>query len=338
MWDEVPQFYSVDTRTAFVERDDGLQLADSVQQSVQNQTATLNAYVPISPQFNLRESRDIGAVRVTATPTRQVDVSGGFTSTGHSGELPWGGSFGFNNNTEVALPYRSRTNDLDVGAEWTNTRSMFRTAYTGSWFNNENDTLVWDSPLRLTDGVELPGRGRTALWPSNSLQTVSAAGYTKFARRTQLTGSLSFGWWDNDEPLLPFTINSALPSIALPRATRRGRGADGRHQREPRVAPGGRVAAQRSLPPLRLLQRDARHRDRPVRQLRLRGLDELDRRAQAAGTRPEHPRGRSDVDAPHRWRCPSATPTITMATTRAFSSRPTSTCCTSRPMPPRFKA
>ena len=26
-------------------------------------------------------------------------------------------------------------------------------------------------------------------------------------------------WWDNDEPLLPFTINSALPSIALPRAT-----------------------------------------------------------------------------------------------------------------------
>ena len=67
---------------------------------------------------------------------------------------------------------------------------------------------------------------------------------------------------------------------------RRGRGADGRHQREPRVASGRRVAAQRSLPPLRLLQRDARHRDRPVRQLRLRGLDELDRRAQAAGARP----------------------------------------------------
>ena len=141
------------------QRDDGLQLADSVQQSVQNQTATLNAYVPISPQFNLRESRDIGAVRVTATPTRQVDVSGGFTSTGHSGELPWGGSFGFNNNTEVALPYRSRTNDLDVGAEWTNTRSMFRTAYTGSWFNNENDTLVWDSPLRLTTASSSRGAG-----------------------------------------------------------------------------------------------------------------------------------------------------------------------------------
>ena len=47
-----------------------------------------------------------------------------------------------------------------------------------------------------------------ALWPSNSLQTISAAGYMKLARRTQLTGSMAFGWAKNDETLLPFTINS----------------------------------------------------------------------------------------------------------------------------------
>jgi hypothetical protein len=34
-----------------------------------------------------------------------------------------------------------------------------------------------------------------------------------------LTGSLTFGWASNDEPLQPFTINSALPQFALPRAT-----------------------------------------------------------------------------------------------------------------------
>ena len=220
-WDEIPQFYSVDTRTAYATRpEEGiLTLDDAVQQSIQNQAATLTAYESISPQFNLIEGRDIGTVRATVTPTPHWDVTGGFTTTGHSGELPWGGSFGFSNNAEVALPYRSRTNDMDVGAQWTNTRSMFRAGYTSSWFNNQNDTLTWDSPLRLTDGVELPGRGRTALWPTNSLQTLSAAGYTKFARRTQLTGSLSFGWWNNDSALLPFTINSALPQLALPRPT-----------------------------------------------------------------------------------------------------------------------
>jgi hypothetical protein len=34
-----------------------------------------------------------------------------------------------------------------------------------------------------------------------------------------VTGSFSYGLWSNDEPLQPFTINSTLPPIALPRAT-----------------------------------------------------------------------------------------------------------------------
>ena len=114
-------------------------------------------------------------VTATATPTRQIDVKAAFTTTRHTGELPWGASFGFSNDVEVALPYDSRTNDFTVGAEWTNSRSMLRVAYDGSWFNNLDDTLVWDSPLRLDDSTSAPGRGRMALWPSNSAQTISAA-------------------------------------------------------------------------------------------------------------------------------------------------------------------
>ena len=215
LWDEIPQFYSVDTKTAFTEAADGVLVLDDNAQ----RAASHNAYLPISPQFDLRESREIGTVRVKATPTTHLDVTGGFTTTKHSGELPWGASFGFSNDNEVALPYRSRTNDMDMGLEWTNARGMFRAAYSGSWFNNQADTLTWDNPLVLTDRADASGHGRMALWPSNSLQTISAAGYAKFAKRTQFTGSLAFGWANNDEPLLPFTINSALPQLTLPRAT-----------------------------------------------------------------------------------------------------------------------
>ena len=95
---------------------------------------------------------------------------------------------------------------------------MFRVAYTGSWFDNLDDTLEWDSPLRLTDSTSAPGRGRMALWPSNTAQTVSAAGFAKFAHRTQLTGFVSFGSWSNNEPLQPFTINATLPQLTLPRS------------------------------------------------------------------------------------------------------------------------
>ena len=81
---------------------------------------------------------------------------------------------------------------------------------------------VWDSPLRLDDASSAPGRGRMSLWPSNSAQTISFGGYTKLAHKTQVTGFFSYGLWSNDEPLQPFTINSALPQIALPRANTDG--------------------------------------------------------------------------------------------------------------------
>jgi MtrB/PioB family decaheme-associated outer membrane protein len=95
---------------------------------------------------------------------------------------------------------------------------MLRAFYSGSWFDNQAETLVWDSPLRLDDASGSPGRGRMSLWPSNSAQTISFGGYTKLARKTQVTGFFSYGLWSNDEPLEPFTINSVLPTIALPRA------------------------------------------------------------------------------------------------------------------------
>ena len=219
LWDEIPQFYSVDTRTPYTTTVSPLLLDDATQSSIQNGQATLSAYDAIATQFDLRERRDIGHVRAVMMATPQLDITGSFTTTKHSGELPWGASFGFSNDVEVALPYDSRTNDLNIGTEWTNGRNMFRVGYTGSWFDNLDDTLVWDSPLDLVDGVENPGRGRMSLWPSNSAQTVTAGGYTKFARRTQLTGFLSYGLWSNDETLQPFTINSALPVLALPRST-----------------------------------------------------------------------------------------------------------------------
>ncbi len=152
LWDQIPQFYSVDTRTPYspAPGPSPLVLDDAVQLAIQNGQADRNAYVPIATQFDLRERRDIGNILATVRATDQVDVKAGFTTTKHTGELPWGASFGFSNDVEVALPYDSRTNDFTSSAEWSNGRGgMVRMAYDGSWFNNLDDTLTWDSPLRL---------------------------------------------------------------------------------------------------------------------------------------------------------------------------------------------
>ena len=216
LWDQIPQFYSVDTKTPYTPAPgkSPLTLDDALQSQ-----ANRNVYLPVATQFDLREERDIGRVTAVATPTKAIDVTTAFTTTRHKGELPWGASFGFSNDVEVALPYDSRTNDFTVGAEWNNSRGMVRVAYDGSWFDNLDDTLVWDSPLTLNDSTTAPGRGRTALWPSNSAQTISAAASAKLAKRTQVTGFFSLGSWNNDEPLQPFTINPTLPQLTLPRGS-----------------------------------------------------------------------------------------------------------------------
>jgi len=222
-WQQIPQFYSVDTMTPYTGSGGTLLLDDTTQRAIQNGQAKLDAYVPLAPAFELRERRDIGRFDMKATPTPHLDVTANFTTQKHGGELPWGASFGFNNDVEVPLPYDSRTNDFTLGTEWTNPRNMLRVAYTGSWFDNIAPTLIWDSPLRLDDSSSAPGRGRMSLWPSNTAQTISVAGYSKLARKTQVTGSFSYGVRSNDEALEPFTINTALPQIALPRTSTEGK-------------------------------------------------------------------------------------------------------------------
>ena len=221
LWDQIPQFYSVDTQTPFTRR--RRRWCSTTRRSARSERqANLNAYVPIAPQFDLRERRDIGTVAFSATPDDDVDLTGDFTTTRHSGELPWGASFGFSNDIEVALPYDSRTNDFDRRRPVDerarhDSRRLQRLVVQQS---RRHADLGQPAAADRHDDAR-PGRGRTALWPSNSPQTMSTAGYAKLARRTQVTGSWPSAVWNNDEPLLPFTINCALPQFALPRDDRR---------------------------------------------------------------------------------------------------------------------
>ena len=296
LWDQIPQFYSVDTKTPYTGSGGTLVLDDTTQRAIQSGQANLNAYVPIAPQFDLRERRDIGRVDVVATPKPKLDVTASFTTQKHNGELPWGASFGFSNDVEVPLPYDSRTNDLTIGTEWTNTKNMLRVAYSGSWFDNLADPLVWDSPLRLDDAPGSPGRGRMSLWPSNSAQTISFGGYTKLAHKTQVTGFFSYGLWSNDEPLQPFTINSALPPIALPRGNADAEAHVFSTNLNLDIAPHQRLAVQRALPQLHLLQPHAGDEHYAVRRLRLERVDDADRRSRSFRPRPDHVRRGRDLE------------------------------------------
>ena len=219
-WNQVPLFYSADTRTPFRTDAPGVFRLDSaVRSDVQNRVSTTAAFVPLALPFDLRSRRDIAAMRVTYSVTPHLDLKMAFTSTGRSGAQPYGASFGQANAIELAAPVDHRTNDVNTTAEWSNGRALARLAYDGSWFSNAVETLVFDNPQRLTDEVATPAAGRMALWPDSTAHTVSATGSVALPARSRAFAHVSLGSWLQDQALLPFTINSTIAPIPLARSS-----------------------------------------------------------------------------------------------------------------------
>jgi MtrB/PioB family decaheme-associated outer membrane protein len=230
-WDQVPLFISQDTRTLYRTEAPGvLRIDPSLRQAIEAGRLRLADVAPQASPFEVRSRRDVARVDLVYSATRELDLTVKLEQTRREGTMPWGASFGFNNAVEIPAPIDWRTTDLKAGLEWANARGMFRASYEGSWFDNDIETLVWDNPLRATDttfaGAYVSGlagsQGRSAFWPSNSLQGLTTSGAYKLPAETRVTGHLSVGLWRQDEALLPFTINSAIPPIPLERPTAEG--------------------------------------------------------------------------------------------------------------------
>jgi MtrB/PioB family decaheme-associated outer membrane protein len=219
-WTSVPWFHSTLTRTLYQDESEGvLRLPDSLQASTQALQTTLTDYGRAGVQFDTHVRRDIADARVSYAVNTATDVKASFTSTRRSGEQPWGAGFGFTAADEVPLPIEQRTNDVNLALQWADRGRLLQLGYFGSFYDNQVPTLVWDSPLALSDAPGNPGQGRMAVFPSSTAHTVSVMGATPLPARTRAHAYVSIGSWNQDEPLLPHTINTALPPVPLSRSS-----------------------------------------------------------------------------------------------------------------------
>jgi MtrB/PioB family decaheme-associated outer membrane protein len=222
-WNQTPLFYSNETRTLYATSSAGqLTLPDAVQSGIQNKTLTLPNALTGAATFDLRTRRDVATANLIYSATPSVDMAVVARSTQKTGAYPWGGSFGISNAiaTEMPVPVDHRTTDLTTSVEYANQRAYARLAYDGSFFRNDVTTLVWDNPARITDSPTAgPAQGRIALWPNTNMNTVSAAAGLNMAGHSRASGYVSIASLSNNDPLLPYTINSALVSPALARPT-----------------------------------------------------------------------------------------------------------------------
>lgn len=133
--------------------------------------------------------------------------------------------FGGSTFTQASLlqrPLDYATDEVDLGVRYANGRGYLSLAYYGSFFQNQAIGLVWDNPFSYDPATSFAGedRGRHAQEPDNDFQQLTLSGsYRADTLDTVVTFSAALGRGEQDDFLLPYTINPNLAVTPLPRST-----------------------------------------------------------------------------------------------------------------------
>jgi len=222
-YDEHPHVFSNTARTLYTNEGGGvLTLPDATQSAIQaGGSAALQSALSGATGVPLRFRLQTARVGFFYRPLTDLELNAGYWIQEKEGTRPFGMGFGSPgaNFANVAAPIDERTHEVTGGIQVARDTWSLRLGYTGSFYENDLDTLTVDNPLRGTDSATLGStRGRTDLAPDNSAHTVSLSGAATLpvGFPARFAGTLSYGMRFQDDPFIPHTINSAIASPALP--------------------------------------------------------------------------------------------------------------------------
>ncbi|MBI5883369.1 MAG: MtrB/PioB family outer membrane beta-barrel protein [Elusimicrobia bacterium] len=133
---------------------------------------------------------------------------------------------------ELAEPVDYRTLVFNTGLGVYKKEWSADLEYTMTDFSDKNASLVWANPFRAADATATSeagaaavladngysrgrfARGQMALPPSSRSHEASASGSVELPFHSRLTAAIGAGVVRQDEPLLPFTLNSAMAGVA----------------------------------------------------------------------------------------------------------------------------
>ena len=231
-YNEIPHRFSFEGATPYVERTPGVFTLNDVIRSA------AEALVPTGTSTNIAAARtlvssfltsagpiDLGLQRKKATldfaytpslPFR-INLAGSYETRG--GNRPFGASLGFSNAIELPEPIHYKTTNLDTNLEYTKKWGTVRAGLAASIFDNDLRSILWDNPYRITDSTypsaysagNGTAHGQMSLWPSNDAVKFYLSGSFKPLKGTRISAAASYGLFNQNQKLLPFTVNTALP-------------------------------------------------------------------------------------------------------------------------------
>ena len=118
-------------------------------------------------------------------------------------------------NTTTSLlpePIKYDTDLVNAKIHYTGDDGQLDLNYHISLFNNNSDSLNWQDPFNPA-----VSSGSMSLAPDNEFHQLSLNGGYTLPYRSRLTGMVSMGRMTQNQNFQPYTINTAVPTTALPR-------------------------------------------------------------------------------------------------------------------------
>lgn len=121
---------------------------------------------------------------------------------------------------ELVQPANYRTTSASAGVSYQRERIFLQGEYTASWFHNRVDALRWQNPFSAVDEQASTPAGAANRWffatgqldlfPDNTAHTLTFQGKLQLPRETFLSSVVSWSRRTQNDPFLPWTLNTAV--------------------------------------------------------------------------------------------------------------------------------
>jgi len=128
---------------------------------------------------------------------------------------PVGRSGGTTRSVILPLPVDQNTNEASLTFARNGHQGQLQMEYFLSLFDNRIDSVVWQSPFDNTGDASFVATARISQLPDNGYHRLRLSGGWNFSDSTRASGTIEYGRMEQNETLLPFSINAG--ANALPR-------------------------------------------------------------------------------------------------------------------------
>ena len=225
-WSGVPHDYANDARNLFQGAGSETLRLPAPLVPGNNSDASVAAALAGVGRSRISVQRDALGLRLDARPLPELRLFAGYDRQARDGDRPFGGSLvyatGFTQflgrSVETTQPLDDTTHAVFAGLELERDGILGRLAYRGSFYRNQDETLTWDNPFRISPlgrGSQNVQRGRFALAPDNSWNNVKGDFSARLPLDGVFTTTLSWSHLQQNDDLIPFTVNSGTVGAGL---------------------------------------------------------------------------------------------------------------------------